>query len=218
MFLQVGLSDEETIRWASRLMRHYAIEGKTERLSGDPYELVHLKNPDFDDGTVGWTVQPAEETSIGVRPHVGFGNAVQGRVGVTEGNNVLWMKRSDKRANLVSQRLQGLKRGRLYSVRVFAAEGTGNDQTSEAGAIRVDVQGAEVMPDWKFLHVYSRPGNVRLNYHWHVFRALDTTAQLEISDWPTTEQPEGAIGRETVCNFIEVQPYLEERSGSSPGQ
>jgi len=215
MWWGLGLSDEETIRWASRLMRHYAIEGKTERLSEDPYELVHLKNPDFENGTADWTVQPAQEASIGVRPQLGFGNAVQGRVGVTEGNNVLWMKRSDKRANLISQKLQGLKRGRLYSVKVFATEGTGNDQTSEAGAIRVDVQGAELMPDWKFRHVYSRPGNVRLNYHWLVFRALGTTAQLRISDWLTAEEPGGANGRETICNFIEVQPYLEEHSGDS---
>jgi hypothetical protein len=213
MWWGLGISEEETIRWAAKLMRHYAIEGKTEWLSDDPYELTHLKNPDFDDGTAGWTVQPAEEASIGVRPHLGFGNQVEGRVGVTAGNNVLWMKRSDKRANLISQRLQGLKRGRLYSVKVFASQGAGN-KTSEAAAIRVDLQGVEEMPDWKFRHVYSRPGGVRLHYHWIVFRALDTTAQLKISDWQTTEGPGGAIGQETVCNFIEVQPYLEERSSN----
>lgn len=218
MWWGLGLSDEETIRWAARLMRHYAIEGKTERLSVDPYQLSHLENPDFDDGTAGWTVQSAEEASIGVRSQIGFGNSVEGRVGVTAGNNVLWMKRSDKRANLISQRLQGLKRGRLYSVKVFASEGAGNGQTSVAAASRVDVQGVELMPGWKFRHVYSRPGNVRLNYHWLVFRALDTTAQLKISDWRTAEEPGGAIGQETVCNFIEVQPYFEEHSGNSPGQ
>ncbi|MFV1969051.1 MAG: hypothetical protein ACC628_26825, partial [Pirellulaceae bacterium] len=169
MWWGLGLSDEETVRWATRLMRHYAIEGKTERLSADPYELTHLKNPDFDDGTTGWTVQPAEGASIGVRSDLGFGNRVEGRVGVTAGNHVLWMKRSAERANRISQRLQGLKRGRLYSVKVFAAGGVGgDDQTSEAAAIRVDVQGVQEMPGWKFRHVYSRPGGVRLNYHWLV--------------------------------------------------
>ncbi len=215
MWWGLGLSDEETIRWASRLMRHYAIEGNTDRLSNDPYELTHLTNADFDNGTDGWALRPAAEATLGVRPQLGFGNMVQSRVGVTAGNNVLWMKRSDKRENLVSQTLQDLEPGRLYSVKVLAAQNVDDDPMGKASPIRVDVQGVEEIPDWRFRHVYNRPGGVRLNYHWLVFRAISATGRLTISDWQTAEEPGGAIGAETFCNFIEVQPYLAEPSGSS---
>ena len=215
MWWGLGLSDEETVRWASRLMRHYAIEGKTERLSNDPYELTHVRNPDFDQGTTGWTVQPAEAESIAVRRHLGFGNRVGGRVGVTAGNNVLWMKRSDKRPNLVHQEVRRLQPGRLYSVKVFESPNTDQDQrpaSAPPAPIRVEIQRADVVPDWKFRHVFSRPGGVHLNYHWLVFRATDATAQLRISDWQTTDNPGGPIGQETVLNGIEVQPYFQEET------
>ncbi|MFH0796053.1 MAG: hypothetical protein V2A65_03235, partial [Candidatus Omnitrophota bacterium] len=39
-------SDEETIRWMSRLYRHYCIEGRRDMLSGDSYELSYIRNAD----------------------------------------------------------------------------------------------------------------------------------------------------------------------------
>ena len=47
-------ADAETVRWASRLFRHYAIEGNTNLLSeelGYDYELTHIQNQDFMEGT-----------------------------------------------------------------------------------------------------------------------------------------------------------------------
>ncbi len=53
-------TDEETVRWMGRLFRHYCIEGKSRPYCDDPYVLPHLRNPDFEDGTSGWTVSAAE--------------------------------------------------------------------------------------------------------------------------------------------------------------
>jgi hypothetical protein len=62
-----GYTDEETVRWAARLYRHYGIEGQTEMLSpqlGFRYRLGHLNNPDFEEGTKGWAIQAAEAGSM----------------------------------------------------------------------------------------------------------------------------------------------------------
>src|SRR5262249_35214849 len=53
-------ADEDSVRFVGKLYRHYAIEGKTEMLTRDPLFLTHVRNPDFDDGTEGWTVRAAE--------------------------------------------------------------------------------------------------------------------------------------------------------------
>ena len=58
-----GYADEETVRWAGRLYRHYCIEGKRKLLSeelGFKYQLDHIRNPDFAEGANHWEIQPAE--------------------------------------------------------------------------------------------------------------------------------------------------------------
>ena len=52
-------ADEELLRWAHQLFRHYCIEGKRTRFSDDPYLLPHLQNPDFANGLDGWQIEPA---------------------------------------------------------------------------------------------------------------------------------------------------------------
>ncbi len=54
-------ADEELLRWAHRLFRHYCIEGKRTRFTHDPYILSHLKNPDFAEGLENWTIKPAKK-------------------------------------------------------------------------------------------------------------------------------------------------------------
>jgi len=78
-----GYADEETVRWAARLYRHYGIEGQKELLSnrlGFSYRLAHLENPDFETGTQGWTVQAAEPgTSLLPQCEQALNRAVDGR-------------------------------------------------------------------------------------------------------------------------------------------
>ncbi len=115
-------TDEETVRWMGRLFRHYCIEGRREPATADPLVLPHLENPDFEEGLKGWTVSAAEPGSVDGRTRPGF-SWLQGRYPKTsQGDTVLWMKRSTLRPNVVRQDLRSLQPGRLYTLRMFAAD------------------------------------------------------------------------------------------------
>ncbi|MBI4244529.1 MAG: LamG domain-containing protein [Planctomycetes bacterium] len=85
-------AEEETVRWASELFRHYCIEGKKEMLSkkyGYKYILDHIQNPDFGNGTERWTVIPSEPDSVATKNMKGF-KTLQGRIRPTlQGDNFL---------------------------------------------------------------------------------------------------------------------------------
>lgn len=212
-------TDEETIRWMSRLFRHYCIEGKTNLLSTDPYLLTHISNSDFEDGLKGWMVNEAEPGSVAARKMDGF-SWLQGRYPRTpRGNSVLWMKRSLKRPNFVSQKIQGLNPGRLYSLRMYS--GDFQDLAVERKhAIAIKVSGADVLPEKSFQHVFANCYSHRwgpfddkhrawMNYHWVIFRATHKQALLRISDWASEQEPGGPAGQELMMNFVQVQPYLD---------
>ena len=38
---------------------------------------------------------------------------------------------------------------------------------------------------------------------------LEAGKRLIISDWINQSEPGGPVGQESVCNFVEIQPYLE---------
>ncbi len=48
-----------------------------------------------------------------------------------------------------------------------------------------------------------------MNLHQVVFRARGKQAMLTLSDWGKPGAPAGPAGQELLCNFVEVQPYLE---------
>jgi len=50
---------------------------------------------------------------------------------------------------------------------------------------------------------------VWITYHWKVFRAKGTTAQVIVSDWPNEKEAPSAFGQEQTFNFLEIQPYHE---------
>ncbi len=228
---------EEQTRLFAALVRHYAIEGNTGRMLSDPYELPHLKNPDFTRGIDGWKLTPAvakmvvdgaatrpEPVSMGAKVARGFG-WLQGRYdsgGV--GDTVLWTKRSATTPNVFSQTATGLQPGRLYSLRFF----TGNYQDYLNGvsravtnAISVRLPGAELVPDrcWdaqiksNYAHTFEafdRNNPYRLNYHQRVFRATSETMEVGFSDWASDDAPGGAADEELIWGFMQLQPYFEE--------
>lgn len=212
--------NEDILNCMGALLRHYCIEGSTEPLLSDPYELRHVLNPDFD-GTEHWQLEPAEEGSISTDRFAGYGS-LQGRYPWTSiGDSFLVMRRSAQRPNVVRQAITGLQPGRLYSVKLI----TGDHQDLLAGqsrdaacAVRLQVEGAQVQ-EGAFAHrFYSargpKPFNVRehpfrMVYHYLQFRATAATAQLSISDWASASEPGGPIGQETMFSFVEVQPVFE---------
>ena len=222
-------ADDETIRWASRLFRHYAIEGKTNLLSdtlGFRYQLNYIQNPDFAKSTTGWNTQTAEPGSLAARTYPAYGYLQFRYDRNGKGDSFLWTKRSEKRANVISQHITNLVPGRLYSLKMVTADHQDlvqqrQDKKSHAVSIRID--DVEVIPGPKtsfqsiFPNHYARPvGDFRggrsfyMNYHWRVFRATQDTAMLVITDWKNGKTPGGPIGQELMFNFIEVQPYFAD--------
>ena len=213
-----GYADEEILRFGGQLFRHYAIEGKTDRLCGDPLILTHLRNPDFGDQGRGWTLSPAEEGGIRFANSPGFGT-LQGRYpNPVEGDTVIVTRRCPGKPNVFSQRITGLQPGRLYSMEMCT--GDFNDMSARrAYTVTVSLDNVAMIREKCFDEVfasihafgkYDEGHPAWMNYTWRVFRASDDTAQLTVSDWAAPGGPGGPIGQEMMHNFIQVQPYFEE--------
>lgn len=212
-------SDEEYLRWAAKLYRHYCIEGRTDRLSKDPYILDHIKNPDFESGLDGWSVSPAETGSVDVKRMDGIG-WLQGRYPKDDqGDTFLWMKRSERKSNTVSQVIQNLQAGRIYSFKMYTGDFLKLTK-KDRHAISVDIEGVNLIGERSFQTVFANcyshhipkygVKDTYFNYFRMVFRATRGTAKLTISDWISDQEPGGPVGQEIICNFIEIEPYLME--------
>jgi hypothetical protein len=220
-------ADEETVRFVGRLYRHYAIEGRTDRLTRDPLFMSHLQNADFEKGLEGWTLQQAEPGTIQARSFPGYGR-IEGRyMGLGRppdpehiGDTFLWMKRSAKGPNTFSQTIKDLEPGRLYSLKMFSCDyqdlvnpkrKTRDEATPFLG--KVALEDVEVDAKRSFTEMYASspepPIPVWITYHWKVFRAKGTTAKVVVSDWPNEKGAADAFGQEQTFNFLEIQPYHE---------
>src|SRR5262245_18085042 len=215
-------ANEDSVRFVGKLYRHYAIEGNTEILTRDPLFLTHIRNADFENGAEGWTVQAAQEGSIASKSFPRYGR-IEGRYPRDRepiGDALLWMKRSAKGPNTVSQTIKDLQPSRLYSLKMFTCDY--NDLTNprkkeqpEANPFlgSVVLEGAELDPKRSFTEMYaSNPEPkipVWITYHWKVFKALGPTAKLTVADWPSEKDPGGPFRQEQTFNFVEVQPYRE---------
>ena len=213
--------DEEILNCMGKLLRHYCIEGRTERMLADPYELRHVVDPDFAAGTRHWQVAAAEPDAVSAGKFTGYGT-LQGRYPASGfGDTFLLVKRSAQAPNDVSQRLQGLQPGRLYSVKVISgdyADLTGGKTRRDQQTLSIKLDGAEVLPGG-FSHPFpcgrgpkpfTKSGSYWMTYHWLRFRALAPNARLTISDWKDDKTPGGPIGQRLMCSFVEVQPVLPD--------
>jgi hypothetical protein len=220
------LADEETVRFVGKLYRHYAIDGKTEMLTRDPLFLTHLQNADFEKGTEGWTLHPAEEGTIAVKSFPRYGR-IEGRyMGLGRpadpehiGDTFLWMRRSEKGPNTFSQTIKDLKPGRLYSMKMLSCDyndlvtpkAKKIEETKSIGT--VVIEGVDVDAKRSFTEAYSSSPEpkipVCITYYWKVFRAKTTTAKLTVSDWQSEKEPSVPFGQEQTFNFLEIQPYRE---------
>jgi len=192
-YLPDSYCDEENVRWAGRLYRHYCIEGNTEPLTTDPYKLSHIQNPDFEDGTAGWSIRPAAEGSIRTAEFSGY-SWLEGRYPRTaQGDAFLLMRRSAERPNVFSQEIKNLSAGRLYSLKMITADYQDllAEVSNEAeNAVSIKLDNGEVLPGPKrsfqftfpncyahHLGKFDREYRYYMNYHWRVFRAKGATAK-----------------------------------------
>lgn len=221
-----SLADEETVRFVGKLYRHYAIEGHTNLLTKDPLHLKHLQNPDFEKGTQGWTLKPAETGTIAAKSFPRFGR-IEGRfMGLSRpadpehvGDKFLWMKRSTNGPNSFSQAIQNLEPGRLYSMKMFSCDYEDLihpkpkkiDQVHSAATVKLD--GVDVDTRKSFNEAYASDPEPKIpiciTYYWRVFRAKAKTATLTVSDWQSPSEPGAPFGQEQAFNFLEIQPYHE---------
>ena len=134
-------------------------------------------------------------------------------------DTALWMKRSRVRPNVVSQEIKSLQPGRLYSLRLFTADGR-DLSVKQEHAVSIAVEGASVLREKCFRHVfansyshhygpYNDKHNAWMNYHWMIFRATGDRATLRISDWASAAEPGGPVGQELLVNLVQVQPFEE---------
>ena len=210
-------ADEESLRYAQELFRHYCIEGKRTRYNKDPYRLTHIANPDFADGLSGWDVKPAETGCIEAGAMKGF-SWLQGRYPETrQGDRFCLMKRSSARPNRVEQIVYGLKPGRLYSVKLLSAD-LQRLESPDKTVLAMTIDGGDELPEYGFQFVfpssyshklgpYDEQHPAHMSYHRLVFKAQSRTARLAIADWASDTEPGGPFDQQTVFNFVEVQPF-----------
>ncbi|MCK5801962.1 MAG: hypothetical protein KAI66_03980 [Lentisphaeria bacterium] len=216
-------ADDEIIDWLGRLHRHYAIEGRTDRLSdvcGLSYRLPHLVNPDFVDGLRGWRAEPVEPGGIEARLEPGFGLARGTMLPAPVGDSVVVLKRTGQRANRLTQTLRELIPGALYTVRLYSGDADGLENGASKNrehAISLALAGGELLPEHTARDVYDhayggrshRASRTWFNRHIWVFRAAGTSAELSIHDVP--DDATGALKPQTLLvNFVEVRRLLEE--------
>ena len=227
-------NNEEYVRWVSALMRHYAIEGRTDRLSSEPYALEQIRNPDFLAGTDGWTLQPAEEGSMEVRSREGYGLTQERRPHRSHTQMpFLWTRRSGSRPNRFSQEIGNLEAGGLYLVRLWVGDYTellAMESRDEPRAIRLRVEGGEAWDGWyrsqafegdefafaSYLPPFSADNRYWFRIHQLVFRAGGPTARLVVEDWKSDSGPGGPVGQELMFNMIDVHPYFAPAAAHSP--
>ncbi len=220
MEYMAAYADEESLQYAHQLIRHYCIEGKTDRMNADPYLLPHLANPDFAEGLDQWTAQPAVDGAITAGKMDKF-SWLQGRYPMTKtGDQYCCMKRSAKAPNRVTQTIKALEAGRVYSVKLLSANLDTMDQ-KEPTCLTIAVDGVEILPGMDFQCVYpscyshevepyTRNHPAHFSFHRLVFKATAPEAVLSIQDWKDASTPGGPEGQATAFNFVEVQPcHLE---------
>ena len=211
--------EEEDVRWVSKAVRHYLLEGRTESLS-DRYGYVwcpeHIRNGDFREKLSGWTSEPAAGGEIRPENVPGYGNKVQRRdQGGKNGDDVCVMRRSSAGPNRISTMLTGLTPGALYSVRYVVAPlkaAKENKADERRYAFSAAVEGADDVTASMPVARYGGPVDIRAktNQHTLVFRAKGATARLVLSDWESAASPGGEPGEELVVNAVRVRPYFAE--------
>jgi hypothetical protein len=218
-------SDEESIRWAAALFRHYVLEGKRERLSPDPYRLNHIANGDFLDGTAGWTIDQAEADSVDVKSYKGYGILQHRRShGYSTVLPFLRTRRSAIKANSFSRKIENLETGRLYSLELITGDyqdllmGT---SATKLHSLSIAIDGAEMLtgPKYRFQEAGKSAGTLGpfnennpywMNLHRQIFRPTSPNVTLTIRDWATPSSPGGPVGQEVIYNRIAVEPYYPE--------
>ncbi len=204
-------ADEEMVRWSFRLLRHYAVEGKTSMLSeqyGYKYLPGLIQNSGFTEGLKHWNA----EGDVRASSHPSFGNKNMGLWMASSGlgDHFAVFKRGEKN-NSLTQKVSGLIPGKLYSLQFTTADLA--DVKAERVnprelALTVELKNGKILPEKNYLYVDRRNSDAktrcgRINMRKIVFRATDSTDEIRFSD-------HGAPGEELILSFVQMKPYFED--------
>ena len=218
-------TDEEMVRWMMRLVRHYAVEGRTDSVSeslGYKYNPGYVRNGDLETGLEGWDLDAAEPDSLKRIVIDRYAQRGQGRryTKGDVGNALALFVRQSNRANRMSQKISGLVPGRRYALVYISQDYDQYLKTPGAQgkeyAFRVDFNGATNEPaletacgglDYKL----KDPNYYYVYRHRLVFRAQSPEVTITFLDRAPGEA-EGVttrLGQRRMINFIHVHDYFE---------
>jgi hypothetical protein len=232
---QAAHIDEETARWWGKLLRHYGIEGRTDKLWKGPYKMSHVRNPHFERGLDHWSAVPAESGGVFMSSAEQCGMLIRHWSEASNekrlpGADVVVMRQSELGPNTISQDVRHLEPGKLYSLRfttadhgdMVVARQEGRRPTETPGRkslISARLGGVKEIPEKSFSPgTFHKPDRrdeegelhwkiveTGINFHRIVFRAESDSALLTFSDMPA----DGEEIRETLLTWVSVRPYLE---------
>lgn len=217
-FFTAHYMDEEMLRWFTKLIRHYLIEGNRQMYGTDPYILTHLENAGFEQGEKGWDFSVASSGSIKVidAAEMQFKRAYSWDA-IPQGKKVLYTKRTAYKPNTISQKIKNLTPGRLYSLKVYNCDFRHFKQKKK-NPVSIQLKNVELLKeksrDDVFTHMFpmtidpQQKTKVCWNSHYRVFRAKNKEAELILSDWESGTMAAGPDEQEIIWDFIELEPYF----------
>ena len=207
-------AEEEDTRWVCDAVRHYLLEGRTDsfaRIHSITLDPAIVRNGTFAKGLEGWTAEGA----IRADSVKGYAKAVQARRHCTTcGDEVAVFRRDAAQPNVLSQKIDNLVPGRLYSLRYAVSPMSEIVKDGKEGPVRRYVLSARVegaldvtaaMPVAE--HGGAERNTPKLNARTIVFRAQSTSARLVFSDWLSDREPGGTAGEELALSVVRVRPY-----------
>ena len=216
--------EEEVLRWLSRVVRHYCLEGGTDDLSEKyGFTLVPgiVRNCDFARGLDGWTASPAEDGGVVALKVENYGRDIQKRKKAEPGtgDGLAVFTSSEKGPNKISQRVAGLVPGRYYSLMYCTVDYDDlmnrRGAKPEIAALRASMDGCTEEKEFAFVHRRYHGGGkdktvpLQLVVNRQVFRADAKSATLTFSDRAfdgSAEKP----GTRRGLNYIIFRPYYNE--------
>lgn len=221
--------DEELVRWISRVIRHYAVEGHVDRLSeryGLGYHSNPLRNCDFNEGLDGWVVSAAEPGSVAAMEIPGYGRTHQWRQYPAwlpkpkggNGDRVARLTASAHAQNVLSQTVRGLEKGRPYMLTFITAshgDNTGNLEAITNFTFGVSFDGAKEEKEFAYRRFSSRAirgsrsSEVKgVCTHRHVFTPEKDEVTVSLSDWPPSGGGTRVLpGHGRIVNYVNIRPY-----------
>ena len=206
-------TDDDTLRWCFKLLRHYCIDGATDMLSGKyglTYNPGFVKNPDFTSGLDGWRV----DGDVSWDSVEGFGRSSLGLLGVGKCGEAFAVFARGENQNRISQKISGLVPGeayKLYFVTFDASDAKARRFAPRKIALAAELgSGAKILPErsWRYVDRRSgkRPGagsSARVNVNYIMFEANAPEVGLSFND--AAAKPGERLG----LNWIHLVKYLK---------